>query len=1050
MDDIQDQLAQSQFQQKALTPGQPIDPKSLVAPVPSNNFPPTQSPDQIQDQPLSEAEFEKMNQDIAAQQKRSAEAQLQQGDEKFLTDPEFDEINADILKQREEARYGTGSQQALTALEGAGKGLAGPVFTGAETAASEIFPELAPEHQIKREEHNPLTHIGAEIGGLGAGALLPGPTQTKLLGEAGHALMGAVGIGEGVGALAKIGSTSARLAAENVLYGMGDEAGRLIQGRPSELIETVLPRLGLDALIGGAFGAGAGGVSALWRKTVGAKTGNLLEAVSERLGGIEGAENHPVHGVLARTGMEDIPPEIAAGMTNNPAVREMFSSVMQHPSQAGLDIQATKKKFLERVSEHLAENLGMDLEKVPKKFDKHTIGKEEGEALSTALKAKLDPLKKVYRDVSKFSEKKKLEPSISEKQKKLAPEIRKAQHEVDKLRTEHGMYRMVETPIEVSEKLLRAEKNLAALNQEVATPGTIDKVIEDISNLAIKQEWVGSPSSDIMKEINRIIKELPLQKTLGQLTSYIARVGENMQGNKLNGPLVRAGRLVKQELRKAETELIEKYLQEKNPLAQLAKGKKGEPSEYEKLLQDELVKYRKNQGEYADLSDLVERLNAHLHIPGINANNAHTLVKEMAHDFPERIYDRLRGKNNAELLNILTENFKEAANAVRRGHVEQILTHARDGDHFSPWKILNEVKKMTPQLQSFVIPKEAQGRVDAIGSALEKLKDSNYNFSNTGRALLKYLPTIPGSTLGLITGIAGHSPILGGLITALSGFVSHEAPSAMRVALLKWLGSNKPIEPGAFKSMVDLVNDAVQGRNLMINASKAVIKGTGKVIPEHLIPDEKKLKQLDERLQQTSLNPARIVDGAESVAYYLPDHGIAATTLVARVDTILNQLRPKSVKQAPLDTETKVNSMKEDQWHRDLSIAQQPLMVLDFLDKGQMMTKDWILTKTLYPDFAADLQQQLTQDMADQLGKGEDIRPGVLIGLSKILEQPLVSSLKPERILSGQVMFAQASAQQDRMDQAARQGKPGPTVGGMSKLNVANRTSLERSDDNMS
>lgn len=198
------------------------------------------------------------------------------GSPDFIPDAQF---------QPDEEKYGSVGQEALTAVEGGLKGLAGPLATGAERIASEAgIPGLTPADQAGRAAANPWLHGGAEAAGFVAPAVasfgVTGEARAAL--EAGSALSqaGVLGkLGEGAAALAGVGGegagTISRIAASGIKTGTemaalqaSDETSKLINGDPNQSLGTAASNIGLSGILGGVGGVGIGAVSPLFKATM--------------------------------------------------------------------------------------------------------------------------------------------------------------------------------------------------------------------------------------------------------------------------------------------------------------------------------------------------------------------------------------------------------------------------------------------------------------------------------------------------------------------------------------------------------------------------------------------------------------------------------------------------------------------------------------------------------------------------------------------------------------------------------------------------------------
>lgn len=169
----------------------------------------------------------------------------------------------------DEEKYGGVGQRAITALEGAGEAASFGLSTGLETALG-----VKPEDIRLRRETNPLSHIGGQVAGLAASALIPGVGEANILEHAGAA---AASLGER--ALVK---AALKGAAETALFQGGDEVSKYLSGT-HESLGNVVQNVGLAALLGGGVGAGFSAVSPLWAMANESTVGQAIQSFKNRM-----------------------------------------------------------------------------------------------------------------------------------------------------------------------------------------------------------------------------------------------------------------------------------------------------------------------------------------------------------------------------------------------------------------------------------------------------------------------------------------------------------------------------------------------------------------------------------------------------------------------------------------------------------------------------------------------------------------------------------------------------------------------------------------------
>lgn len=204
-----------------------------------------------------------------------------------ISETDIDQVPQSDLPSEEDI-YGTPGQQALTVLEGAGHGYAGPVATGIEKGLSKLgVPGLSPEEQEARARTNPGEHVASEIGGFGLGALT-GSGEAAVLSKIGE---GAAGLAGGAGIVSKIAQTGIKAGAELSALQAGDEISKTMNQDPNQTLGSAAINIGLSGIIGGAGGTVLGSVSPLF-KTAANKLG-VTKLATEFMGETKFLQDNP-------------------------------------------------------------------------------------------------------------------------------------------------------------------------------------------------------------------------------------------------------------------------------------------------------------------------------------------------------------------------------------------------------------------------------------------------------------------------------------------------------------------------------------------------------------------------------------------------------------------------------------------------------------------------------------------------------------------------------------------------------------------------------------
>lgn len=934
-------------------------------------------------------------------------------------------------RDQDESTYGGGLEQLKAGIEGVGQGVAGPLFSGAERA---LFGNA--EEQRKRAEVNPIAHGVGEAIGL-TGSMLTGVGEGALALKAGAKAAEAVGLGEhaleGASFIHKVGSAAVRGAAENAIIASGDEASKAIQGGDTS---GAIADIGLAGLIGGTISGGIGAVSPLWKATLGKSTNGVLKAVSDRLGGIEGqVVGSHIDEALAKSGLADtIAPEVRAAMSSDPHIKELASVLEQTDTNgSGKAFQEAVSGFRKRVGEVQAEALGQDISSIPAKgeINKYEAGKNLGKTMSQEWEEKIGPLSKQYEEYASKFQGKDLIPSLEDRVELSASaqddafgRLQKSQKELQKALKSGSP----ERAIEAEAALRESEGNLKAVREAAKKPGTVDDLTQKIMDRAEKEGWNSSPSSDIMREVNRVVKELPAIKTLKGLSSYIQQIGENTRSTLPFGqqtPVSRAGAILKTILRDAESSMIGNHIGSEEGV-------------------DALAAYRATQQAYAKAAQLHDAIDSRLHAGGSTRGYAKALAG-MAQQKGERMLERLSSLKDADFLATIKSEFPKTAQALREHHVQSLLSGVKEGEEISSKKLMTSLSKMSPQVREFIMSPEADAKIKAAHSLLDALNDQTHNFSNTGRTVNKLLEHIPGAGIAMAGMLTGHNPALSFLFGTLANKLGKDVPDAIRLGLLKFLGSDKPIDSAAFKSMYDYIHNTIKGENLMSRASKAVFKSSVEVLPQSILPTASDRNKIDKAVQKIQLNPAPLLNAGSGLSHYLPDHAANVAGNVTTATQYLAGIRPKTDKPGILDENPKVTPGQKAEYNNALNIAHQPLIVLDKIKMGNITPRDIAHLQNMYPNVYQNLSQKLMDQVIHAQSKGEVIPYKTRIGLSMFMAQPMDSTMNPASILAAQPKQSGAAQAQQQPQEA-----PKRSTSALNKLPKAAMTRSQASEERLS
>ncbi len=887
---------------------------------------------------------------------------LQQG----FTQASPDEVN-NFFK---EEQYGGMGQQIATGAEGLASGLTFGLSTGAERALG------VPAEDIRaRREVNPISHGVGEMAGIGIGSLY-GAGEAAVLERAGAAVAGKIA---GESLVSKIGSTAAKLATENVLFQAGDEVSQAFSDA-NRSIGTVMADVGLAGLIGGATGAALGSVSPLWKATAGKQIESALNAIKSKAGGIENMTSQPIKEAIDQSGIK-IAPEVRAALSDDPHLVNVAKTLEQSDTtKSGLEYQAALSSAKKELGDSAMNALGHNEESIGQISDlsKYEAGKKIGNTLADDIQARVEPLAK----------------------------------EFEELKGKVGNVDLPADTIQETPRTITNPQDLLGVPQTVVdktrVPGVMSQAGDKIAELALKEGWTTAEGTPVEGLVQFVQRNLGKQKTLKDLGNFISRVGEKAESlsSLTDRSASRAGGMIKGILKDVEAGVIESKL-----------GEQGQ----------ELVDRFKNvRGAWRDASNLVDQVQEQIGVRSSTSGYAKA-VREMAQQDGESLLRRIAGSGNAAGLKMLQEQFPRAAEEFRQFHLQSLLkdaaAKARPGEVINPKALIKGIDKLSPEMKAFVVPEAASQKLQAVNTLLEQLEKAPHNYSNTARTLDKLNQHVPGGAIAMAGALSGHG-VLGLLAGPLVKFLSKDVPDAVRLSMLKFLGSAQAVDSAGFKAMADMARAVYRGEQIMNRAASGVLKSGSKVIGSQDVSQRERDK-LDKTLLAVKEDPTALMNVGGDIGHYLPDHATVAASVTAQAANYLNSLRPNTDKQMPFDAKIPADPVKEAAFQRALTIAQKPVVVMADVKDGSVTPEDLTTLQNVAPGFYAAMRNKLNNEIINHTAEDGEIPYKTRLGLALFLGQPLDSTMTPMGIQLAQPQMAAPP----QMAQGVK-----PTATGMQKL----------------
>lgn len=876
-----------------------------------------------------------------------------------------------------EKEYGTPGQQAATALEGAGSALTFGASTGVERALG-----VSGEGIRARRETNPIAHGAGELLGLGAG-MLTGTGEAAALEGAGSAVSRVSGAAlPEAYALNKIGSSAARMAAENVLFQGGDEVSKMFAGDPHQSVGTAMADIGLAGLIGAGAGTAFGAVSPLWKATAGKQVESFLNAIKSKAGGVEGLTSQPIKEALDQAGV-DVSPATKALLSDDKSLQGT-ARLLEAGDRSASNIEV--KNMIEQDQQSLSNVVAASLGKTPEEIQslagepisKAEAGRLVGEAIAKDLSAKIDPLAKEFEELKG----------------KVGNVELPGDTILETPRTVTNPQDLVGTPQTVIDK--------------TKVPGVLSQAGEKIAELAAKEGWLAAEDTPIGNLVQFTQKNLGKQKTLKDLGNFISRLGEKAESlsSLTDRSASRAGSMIKSILKDVESSVIESKLGEAGP---------------------ELVERFKNvRNAWKEASGLADQVQEQIGVRASTSGFAKA-VKQMAAQDGEALLRRIGGSGNAAGLRLLQEQFPEAAKIFKEYHLDSVIRpsamKAKSGNILNVSDLSRRVNNLSPEMKQFILSPEAQEKIRAVEALQKKMADVPKNYSNTASFLDRMNEHVLGGGAAIAGALSGHA-ILGALLGGAAKYLTKDVPDAVRLAMLKFMTSPEAVDAAGFKAMTEFAASIAKGEAAVTKGARAVLKSGAKVGSHDQVSDRGREK-LDKQLEAYRENPEKLMNLAGDIGHYMPDHATAVAATAAQAVQYLNSLRPDTQPKMPLDRKLPPDPVKQAQFDRALDIAQNPLIVFEDVKNGTVTMHDLTTLQNVAPGLYSRMRDKLGQELIGFKSEKNEIPYKTRLGLALFMGQPLDSTMTPSAI--------QAAQPQPPM-QAPQMAQAKPSKQGMQKL----------------
>jgi hypothetical protein len=149
---------------------------------------------------------------------------------------------------------------------------------------------------------------------------------------------------------------------------------------------------------------------------------------------------------------------------------------------------------------------------------------------------------------------------------------------------------------------------------------------------------------------------------------------------------------------------------------------------------------------------------------------------------------------------------------------------------------------------------------------------------------------------------------------------------------------------------------------------------------------------LRSHLDDLQANPEKALDVGGDLGSTLPMHGAALGSKLANSLNYFQSLKPQASQNSPLDPIIPPSKASENAYHRQLEIAENPMLVLHHSKFGTLQPQDLKTLHTIYPSLGQSMTQKSGEALIDAKQKNTSIPYRQKQGLSQLLGQPLDST----------------------------------------------------------
>lgn len=369
--------------------------------------------------------------------------------------------------------------------------------------------------------------------------------------------------------------------------------------------------------------------------------------------------------------------------------------------------------------------------------------------------------------------------------------------------------------------------------------------------------------------------------------------------------------------------------------------------------------------------------------------------------FAEKLFD----KKNVEKLQLLKNEYPEVFQNIVDLQKTKLLEIASKKGELNYNTLIKNVNELPKEIKELLFTKQELENIKITNEVLRQ-SYQKINTSNTSRGRDVALSHMGAGVAAMAATITGHNPLVGAVIGEVTQRLAIDGPAAIKLGLLKFLGSSGEVKSTAFKALVDYAHAAYLGDKALTKSVGQIFKlGPAVTIKSLQEQDNERLK-LQKRIDDINKNPERLIDTGGETSFYAPDHAQEMSKIASNAVNYLNTLKPKQEKANFFDSEPVVSPVEKARYNRALDIANNPMIVLQSVKEGTITQNDVTDLKAMFPGVYENMTRKIVDQLVDVQFKKQTIPYQTKIGLAIFLGQPLDATMQPQAIQAAQNSIA--------------------------------------------